>query len=67
MNKTKQKRQIICRCNEVSLETIMEAIHSGCKTMNEIYDKTNAGVGPCGGSCRRTIKPLLDNYLAKKK
>lgn len=32
--------------------------------MNEIFDDTTAGVGPCGGSCRRKIKPFLDHYLS---
>ncbi len=65
MNQSRQKRrpEIICRCNEVSRETIENAIKGGCKTMNEIFDQTNAGVGPCGGTCRRKIVPLLEHYL----
>lgn len=31
--------------------------------MNEIFDRTTAGVGPCGGTCRRKIVPLLEYYL----
>lgn len=58
-----KKTPIICRCNNVSQETIENAIRDGCKTMNEIFDCTTAGVGPCGGSCRRKIKPMLDYYL----
>lgn len=59
----KNRKEIICRCNNVSRETIEEAIRSGCKTPNEIFDKTTAGVGPCGGSCRRKIIPFLEYYL----
>lgn len=59
----KQRPEIICRCNSVDRATIEEAIRGGCKTLNEIFDKTTAGVGPCGGSCRRKLKPLLDEYL----
>jgi len=31
--------------------------------MNKIFDATTAGVGPCGGSCRRKIVPMLETYL----
>jgi len=31
--------------------------------MNEIYDQTTAGVGPCGGSCRKQIVPMLEQFL----
>lgn len=59
----KAKSPIICRCNSVNRETIEQAIRSGCSSMNEIFDETSAGVGPCGGSCRRKLKPLLEHYL----
>lgn len=59
----KKKAEIICRCNNVSRQTIEDAIANGCHTLNEIFDTTTAGVGPCGGSCRRKLKPLLDHYL----
>jgi bacterioferritin-associated ferredoxin len=63
----KKKQDIICRCNNVSRETIQKAIENGAHTLNEIFDATNAGVGPCGGSCRRIIVILLEDYLAKNK
>lgn len=59
----KKKNEIICRCNEVSRETIEKAILDGARTLNEIFDTTTAGVGPCGGSCRRKLGPLLQTYL----
>ncbi len=62
-NNRKKESPIICRCNNVSEATIQEAIKNGCSTMNEIFDKTTAGVGPCGGSCRRKILPILEHYL----
>jgi NAD(P)H-nitrite reductase large subunit len=64
MNKN-LKNEIICRCNNVSRATIEQSISDGCKTMNEIFDATTAGVGPCGGSCRRVIQPMLEEYLSK--
>lgn len=59
----KKKSEIICRCNNVSRETIEQAIKDGARTMNEIFDATTAGVGPCGGSCRRKLAPMLEHYL----
>jgi NAD(P)H-nitrite reductase large subunit len=60
----KKKTEIICRCNSVSRKDIEDAIaNGGCDTLNKIFDATTAGVGPCGGSCRRKLKPLLDHYL----
>jgi bacterioferritin-associated ferredoxin len=55
--------QIVCFCNNISKEVIEKAIEAGAKTLNEIYDATTAGVGPCGGSCRRKIAPFLEAYL----
>lgn len=63
MNRPNRRPEIICRCNNISRETIEEAIREGCHTMNQIYDCTTAGVGPCGGSCRRLIVPMLQSYL----
>lgn len=62
MNK-KNKSEIICLCNNISAETIRTAIVNGAKTANDIFDTTTAGVGPCGGSCRRRIIPYLEEYL----
>lgn len=59
----KKKTEIICRCNNVSRATIEKAITDGARTLNEIFDTTTAGVGPCGGSCRRKLAPLLEHYL----
>ncbi len=54
---------LICLCNEVTRGTIEAAIRNGADSMNKIFDATTAGVGPCGGSCRRKMQPMLDEYL----
>ena len=64
MNGPRVKREIICLCNNVSRDEIDKAIRSGADTLNKIFDKTSAGVGPCGGSCRRKLQPMLDHYQA---
>lgn len=63
MSKNRRRPEIICRCNNVPRDVIEKAIRDGCDTLNKIFDCTSAGVGPCGGSCRRKLKPLLDSYL----
>lgn len=55
--------EIICLCNSIRRRTIEEAIRNGCDTLNKILDQTGAGCGPCGGSCRRYIGPMLEYYL----
>ena len=62
----KKASEIICLCNNVTRETIESAITGGAQTLNEIFDSTTAGVGPCGGSCRRKLGPMLDHYLETK-
>jgi len=57
------KKEIICLCNNISREVIEKAIREGADTLNKIFDKTMAGVGPCGGTCRRKLGPLLEHYL----
>jgi bacterioferritin-associated ferredoxin len=64
MNKKQGKREIVCLCNNVPRDVIEDAIRNGCDTLNKIFDSTTAGVGPCGGSCRRKLQPMLDHYLA---
>lgn len=66
MRRQGKKDEIVCLCNNVRRSTIEEAIKGGADTLNKIFDRTSAGVGPCGGSCRRKIAPMLDQYLENK-
>ena len=59
----KKPVEIICFCNNISKETIEAAILNGADTLNKIFDTTTAGIGACGGSCRRKLAPLLEEYL----
>jgi bacterioferritin-associated ferredoxin len=63
MGRGQKKDPVICLCNEVCQSTIEEAIRSGADTLNKIFDRTTAGVGPCGGSCRKKLAPLLEKTL----
>ena len=66
MNRTRNKAKkstIICLCHQVEQKKIEQAIARGCNTLSKIFDATNAGVGPCGGSCRPILKVMLEHYL----
>lgn len=58
----KKRKEIICRCNNISREEIENAIRNGADTLNKIFDATTAGVGACGGSCRCKLIPMLEEY-----
>jgi len=46
----------ICRCEEVSLRELREAIAQGYTDMNELKRKLRLGMGPCQGlTCRQLI------------
>lgn len=62
-----KKTEIVCLCNNISRDTIESAIREGADTLNKIFDQTTAGVGPCGGSCRRKLQPMLDTFLTTGK
>ncbi len=55
------KNLVVCRCEEVFLEDISNAVRDGVKTSKEIKLRTRAGMGICQG---KTCRPLLDQLLA---
>jgi len=65
--KPKQKQLNVCWCNMVSKKSIETAIKNGSVDIYDIFEKTNAGVGACGGSCRPYIQNMIDEYIKNKK
>ena len=57
-----KKEKWICLCNQVSEPVIRKAIEEGANKIDELFDRTTAGVGACGGSCRPQLKKLLERY-----
>lgn len=51
----------ICRCEEISLTELREAIKQGYTDFNEIKRKLRVGMGPCQG---RTCRPLILREIA---
>jgi bacterioferritin-associated ferredoxin len=53
---------IICRCEDVTRDKLLEAIAEGCETIDEIKRVLRAGMGPCQGrTCTRLIARELAN------
>lgn len=58
--KNQSRETIICRCEEVTEEEIVEAIREGAESLNDIKRRTRAGMGLCqGSSCRRIVSQIL--------
>ena len=54
---------MICRCEDVTLTDIRQAIADGYETIDEIKRVTRAGMGPCQGrTCRSLIAMELSHY-----
>ena len=57
------KNTILCRCEDLTRERILEWIEEGCRTIDEIKRVTRAGMGPCQGrTCRMLIAQELSAY-----
>lgn len=55
---------IICRCEEVTLAQIEEAIRMGATSLKAIKKITRAGMGDCQGkTCHRQVMALLAKKL----
>jgi NAD(P)H-nitrite reductase large subunit len=55
---------IICRCEEVTHQEIIQAFRSGADTVDAIKRRTRAGMGLCQG---RTCRRLVSRIVAKQK
>ena len=58
---------IICRCEEITLKEIVQAIAEGAATINQVKRRTRAGMGLCQGrSCGRLVRKILAQCTGKK-
>jgi bacterioferritin-associated ferredoxin len=58
----KTREMIICRCEEVTLEEVMETARLYTCSARELKLRTRAGMGYCGG---RTCRPLMDTLIQR--
>ncbi|MEY3014183.1 MAG: hypothetical protein RIT45_2918 [Pseudomonadota bacterium] len=56
---------IVCCCNGVPLSEIVRAMDEGAVTLSDLFDRTWAGCGPCGGSCQPDLEALLADYAER--
>lgn len=49
-------KTIVCRCSDITIEEIREAIHNGYTSFDEIKRVLRTGMGPCQG---RTCMPII--------
>ena len=61
--KADDKDRLICRCEEITLGEIEQAIEEGCTTLNEVKRRTRAGMGLCQS---RTCSKLIARIIAQK-
>jgi len=59
---------IVCRCEDITEEEVIEAIENGARTMDELKRLLRVGMGPCQGrTCGPIIKSILSRKLKKEK
>ena len=53
----------ICRCENIKLKDITEAINFGLTSINSIKKKTRAGMGNCQGkTCAELVRAILESH-----
>ena len=51
---------IICRCQEVTRQEILDAIADGATTVDGVKRRTRAGMGLCQGkTCERLVQKII--------
>lgn len=60
------EKKLACFCNNIPYEAV-EAWTKGSKStsLSDLQDETQAGCGPCGGSCRPILTQIVNNAHQK--
>lgn len=57
---------IICRCEDLTYQDVIDAIEMGMTTVTEIKKTIRAGMGPCQGrTCGRLIAQIISQKTGK--
>ena len=59
----KEEEIIICRCEDITLKDIEDAIHKGYGDIESLRRYLKLGTGPCQG---KTCIPLTEKILARE-
>ncbi len=64
--KTKNK-VIVCRCEDITKEDVINAINEGYTDLEELRKKLRIGMGPCQGRvCIKLVMRILEQQTGKK-
>lgn len=59
-------KTIVCRCEDITLEEVREAIQQGYTNFEDLKRQLRIGMGPCQGqTCTEIVLRELANYLHK--
>ncbi len=62
-----KKRIIVCRCEDLTLEDVENAIGAGYIDLEELRKKLRIGMGPCQGRvCIQLVQKILEKKTGKK-
>lgn len=65
-NKNEELPIIVCRCEEVTINEVKDAIKAGARTVDDIKRATRAGMGLCQSkTCYLNIARILNEELKK--
>ncbi len=61
------KKTIVCRCEDITEEDIIQAIHQGYTDIEELRRKLRIGMGPCQGRvCLALVKKIIEKETGKR-
>ena len=64
MNK---KTAFVCRCEDLTEQDVVDAIHEGYNDLEELRRKLRIGMGPCQGRvCITLVKKILERETENK-
>lgn len=64
MNNLQDDKMVVCRCEEITLGEIKQAIREGAHNVTDVKRITRAGMGLCQGrTCEKLIQAILVDQL----
>jgi NAD(P)H-nitrite reductase large subunit len=61
------KQKIVCRCEDITEDDVLNAIDEGYTDLQELRKKLRIGMGPCQGRvCIHLVMRILEKKTGKK-
>ena len=62
-----KKQPIVCRCEDITEEDVINAIDEGYTDLEELRKKLRIGMGPCQGRvCIQLVTKILEKKTGRK-